>query len=74
MAFVSCWSELSEAEQDELTQMLEHALTSQQIPEVIQTLLKLAEFMEHCDKVESSVASTCLPVIVGHVSCPCRLV
>ncbi|XP_076451616.1 serine/threonine-protein kinase mTOR-like isoform X2 [Babylonia areolata] len=49
-AFVSCWTEMAEAEQDELTQMLEQALVSQEIPEVIQTLLKLAEFMEHTDK------------------------
>jgi hypothetical protein len=53
---------MPEAEQDELAQMLEQALTSQEIPEIIQTLLKLAEFMEHCDKVgccrlKASVAS-----------------
>ena len=50
-AFVSCWSELSEMQQDELIQALETALTSQDIPEITQTLLNLAEFMEHCDKV-----------------------
>lgn len=42
---------MSEAEQDELAQNLEQALTSQEIPEIMQTLLNLAEFMEHCDKV-----------------------
>ncbi|PVD35573.1 hypothetical protein C0Q70_02536 [Pomacea canaliculata] len=50
VAFVSCWTEMSEAEQDELAQNLEQALTSQEIPEIMQTLLNLAEFMEHCDK------------------------
>ena len=46
---------MPEAEQDELASMLEQALVSQEIPEIIQTLLKLAEFMEHCDKVSLSV-------------------
>jgi len=50
-AFVSCWTELTETQQDELIQSLEQALTSQEIPEITQTLLNLAEFMEHCDKV-----------------------
>ncbi|XP_060066726.1 serine/threonine-protein kinase mTOR-like [Ylistrum balloti] len=49
-AFVSCWTELTETQQDELIQSLEQALTSQEIPEIMQTLLNLAEFMEHCDK------------------------
>ncbi|XP_062572359.1 serine/threonine-protein kinase mTOR-like [Saccostrea cucullata] len=49
-AFVSCWTELTEAQQDELILSLEQALTSQEIPEITQTLLNLAEFMEHCDK------------------------
>ncbi|ELU01654.1 hypothetical protein CAPTEDRAFT_155489 [Capitella teleta] len=49
-AFVSCWTELSEGQQDELIQSLEQALTAQDIPEITQTLLNLAEFMEHCDK------------------------
>ncbi|XP_064642053.1 serine/threonine-protein kinase mTOR-like isoform X1 [Lineus longissimus] len=49
-AFVSCWTELSETQQDELIHCLEQALTAQDIPEITQTLLNLAEFMEHCDK------------------------
>lgn len=49
-AFVSCWTNLSESQQDELVQCLENALNSQEIPEVTQTLLNLAEFVEHCDK------------------------
>ena len=55
-AFVSCWTELSETQQDELIQSLEQALTSQNIPEITQTLLNLAEFMEHCDKVSRVAA------------------
>lgn len=50
-AFVSCWSELNEDQQDELIRSIELALTSQDIAEVTQTLLNLAEFMEHSDKV-----------------------
>ena len=50
---MSCWTELTEAQQDELILSLEQALTSQEIPEITQTLLNLAEFMEHCDKVST---------------------
>lgn len=53
-AFLSCWSELSEDQQDELIRSIELALTSQDIAEVTQTLLNLAEFMEHSDKVGGS--------------------
>lgn len=53
-AFLSCWSELSEDQQDELIRSIELALTSQDIAEVTQTLLNLAEFMEHSDKVSIS--------------------
>ncbi|RKO90751.1 armadillo-type protein, partial [Blyttiomyces helicus] len=50
-AFVSCWSELYDQFQDELVRSLELALTSPNIPpEIQQTLLNLAEFMEHDDK------------------------
>jgi FKBP12-rapamycin complex-associated protein len=52
-AFVSCWTELIMTQQDELIVSLEQALTSQDIPEITQTLLNLAEFMEHCDKVRN---------------------
>lgn len=54
-AFLSCWSELSEDQQDELIRSIELALTSQDIAEVTQTLLNLAEFMEHSDKVSKSL-------------------
>lgn len=49
-AFVSCWTELNPAQQEELTHSLEVALISQDVAEVTHTLLNLAEFMEHCDK------------------------
>ena len=48
-AFVSCWSELSEEQQDELVTSLEQALKSQNIQQITQTLLNLSEFMEHCE-------------------------
>ena len=51
---MSCWSELNEDQQDELIRSIELALTSQDIAEVTQTLLNLAEFMEHSDKVSFS--------------------
>ena len=49
-AFVSCWTELSESEQDLLVDSLKVALDSD-TPEITQTLLNLTEFMEHCDLV-----------------------
>ncbi|KAI9143717.1 armadillo-type protein [Paraphysoderma sedebokerense] len=50
-AFVSCWTGLYDQFQDELVRALETALISPNIPpEVLQTLLNLAEFMEHDDK------------------------
>ena len=50
-AFVSCWSELDKDHQTELLDAIRLALRSQEIPEITQTLLNLAEFMEHCDIV-----------------------
>lgn len=50
-AFVSCWTELYDQFQDELVRSMESALISPTIPpEVLQTLLNLAEFMEHDEK------------------------
>lgn len=47
-AFVSCWQELSEQYQDSLVKALQTAFKSSTIPsENLQTLLNLAEFMEH---------------------------
>eukprot|EP00842_Homolaphlyctis_polyrhiza_P006138 jgi/Hompol1/6525/HPOL_002279-RA len=50
-AFVSCWGELYDQFQDELLKSLETAITSPYIPpETLQTLLNLAEFMEHDER------------------------
>lgn len=70
-AFLSCWSELSEDQQDELIRSIELALTSQDIAEVTQTLLNLAEFMEHSDKVSRASA---VPeyILIGHFHDVCE--
>jgi len=50
-AFVSCWTELAENYRMELIQTLHQALMVPDLPtEVTQTILNLAEFMEHIDK------------------------
>ncbi|XP_046427062.1 serine/threonine-protein kinase mTOR [Neodiprion fabricii] len=49
-AFVSCWTELSGTYQTELKETLQQALMVPDLPEITQTILNLAEFMEHCDK------------------------
>ncbi|KAJ3221904.1 phosphatidylinositol kinase- protein kinase tor1, partial [Clydaea vesicula] len=50
-AFVSCWADLGDQYKHDLVQSLEMALNSANIPlEILQTLLNLAEFMEHDDK------------------------
>eukprot|EP00897_Mesotaenium_endlicherianum_P005918 jgi/Mesen1/5354/ME000267S04502 len=49
--FVSCWAELSTGYQDQLVRSLEAAFASPNIPpEIVATLLNLAEFMEHDEK------------------------
>ncbi|KAI9604455.1 hypothetical protein KEM48_000690 [Puccinia striiformis f. sp. tritici PST-130] len=51
-AFVSCWMELFDRYQVELVAAIQIALSSPTIPpEITQTLLNLAEFMEHDEKV-----------------------
>ncbi|KAL7421428.1 phosphatidylinositol kinase-related protein kinase tor1 [Cryptotrichosporon argae] len=51
VAFVSCWTELYESYQEDLTRNLENALTSGTVPsDVVNVILNLAEFMEHDDK------------------------
>lgn len=67
-AFVSCWSELSEPMQKELINCLEQALTVPDVPEITQTILNLAEFMEHCDKGPLPLDSH----ILGHHAMHCR--
>lgn len=50
-SFASCWGELYTQHQEELVQSLCTALSSpNNPPEIYQTLLNLAEFMEHDDK------------------------
>jgi len=50
-AFVSCWSELDSGMQSQLVRSLEAALASSTIPpDIVTTLLNLAEFMEHDEK------------------------
>ncbi|KIW48583.1 uncharacterized protein PV06_01155 [Exophiala oligosperma] len=50
-AFASCWTELYDQYQEELIASIEKALTSSNIPpDILQTLLNLAEYMEHDDK------------------------
>ncbi|CAM8904260.1 unnamed protein product [Rhodiola kirilowii] len=49
--FVSCWAQLSESSQKQLVRSLEMAFSSPNIPpEILATLLNLAEFMEHDEK------------------------
>ncbi|KAF9622962.1 hypothetical protein IFM89_035677 [Coptis chinensis] len=49
--FVSCWAQLNETSQQQLVRSLEMAFSSQNIPpEILATLLNLAEFMEHDEK------------------------
>ncbi|KAH6554635.1 hypothetical protein KP509_1Z318800 [Ceratopteris richardii] len=49
--FVSCWAELNEINQQQLVRSLEMAFSSPNIPpEILGTLLNLAEFMEHDKK------------------------
>ncbi|XP_077223933.1 target of rapamycin isoform X2 [Tasmannia lanceolata] len=46
--FASCWADINESSQQQLVQNLEMAFSSQYIrPEILSTLLNLAEFMEH---------------------------
>uniref|UniRef100_A0ACB8EEN2 Uncharacterized protein n=1 Tax=Sphaerodactylus townsendi TaxID=933632 RepID=A0ACB8EEN2_9SAUR len=71
-AFVSCWSELNEDQQDELIRSIELALTSQDIAEVTQTLLNLAEFMEHSDKGPLPLGDDNGVVLLGERAAKCR--
>lgn len=49
--FVSCWAELDMEGQEALVRSLEAALASPSIPpDLITSLLNLAEFMEHDEK------------------------
>ncbi|KAG9440008.1 hypothetical protein H6P81_020173 [Aristolochia fimbriata] len=49
--FVSCWAQMNETNQQQLVRSLEMAFSSPNIPpEILATLLNLAEFMEHDEK------------------------
>ncbi|XP_017224295.1 serine/threonine-protein kinase TOR isoform X2 [Daucus carota subsp. sativus] len=49
--FVSCWSQLKDASQRQLVRSLEMAFSSPNIPpDILATLLNLAEFMEHDER------------------------
>ncbi|GAB4853400.1 hypothetical protein Ancab_017578 [Ancistrocladus abbreviatus] len=49
--FVSCWAQLNETSQRQLVRNLETAFSSPNIPpEILATLLNLAEFMEHDER------------------------
>ncbi|XP_059477089.1 serine/threonine-protein kinase mTOR [Neocloeon triangulifer] len=67
-AFVSCWTQLTQSQQDELIQSLQQALLVPDLPEVTQTILNLAEFMEHCDKGPLPIKSH----ILGERAMLCR--
>ncbi|XP_043210340.1 serine/threonine-protein kinase mTOR-like isoform X1 [Amphibalanus amphitrite] len=67
-AFVSCWSELDKDHQGELLDAVRLALRSQEIPEITQTLLNLAEFMEHCDIESLRIESR----LLGEQALRCR--
>ena len=65
--FVSCWAELEEPMKEALVRSLEAALASPSIPpEIVTTLLNLAEFMEHNEKK--------LPLDTRQVCCALHLV
>ncbi|KAG0243175.1 armadillo-type protein [Mortierella sp. GBAus27b] len=50
-AFMSCWTSLTEQFQEEFAAAIKSALVAKNIsPEIIQTLLNMAEYMEHDDK------------------------
>nr|QHX41461.1 serine/threonine-protein kinase mTOR [Halisarca dujardinii] len=69
-AFVSCWMELVTGQQEDLVANLKVALSVPGIPEITQTLLNLAEFMEHCEE-----ASGPLPLsatLLGECAMSCR--
>ena len=52
--------------QEELLSHLKTVLRFQNIPEIAQTILNLAEFMEHC---EEAVVSVCVCVCVCTCTC-----
>ncbi|CAF3785120.1 unnamed protein product, partial [Rotaria sp. Silwood1] len=47
-SFISCWSELNSDDQQSLTNALTYILSICDKPDIIQTILNLAEFHNHC--------------------------
>ena len=68
-SFVSCWTELEAGQQDELMASLEQALLVPDLPEISQTILNLAEFMEHCDNKGPLPLD---PAMLGEQAMKCR--
>ncbi|KAG2382353.1 hypothetical protein C9374_005555 [Naegleria lovaniensis] len=67
--FVSCWSELDDKAQNEVVRALEMAFSSPDLPpEVLQTLLNLAEFMEH-DENPLPIAISALGALAEKCQC-----
>lgn len=52
-SFLSCWTQLNEFHKEDFIRNIRRALTAQDVTKVTQTLLNLAEFMEHCDDIGS---------------------
>jgi FKBP12-rapamycin complex-associated protein len=48
-SFISCWSELNSQDRQSLTKALTYVLSVCDKPDVIQIILNLAEFRNHCD-------------------------
>ncbi|XP_055375785.1 serine/threonine-protein kinase Tor [Condylostylus longicornis] len=67
-AFISCWTELPKEFKKELSQALVQALEVEDMPEITQTILNLAEFMEHCDKENIPLD----PKLLGNRAMACR--
>ena len=49
-AFLATWSEMTEDQQQKMISNLETVLSMPNVPEITQSFLNLAEFMEHCEK------------------------
>ncbi|KAG0343766.1 phosphatidylinositol kinase- protein kinase tor1 [Podila humilis] len=48
--FMSCWTSLTEQFQSEFVKALKQAIVESNSPDIIQTILNVAEYMEHDDK------------------------
>ncbi|XP_035780760.1 serine/threonine-protein kinase Tor-like [Anopheles albimanus] len=67
-AFVACWSGLSDSLKADMAASLTQALTVKDLPEITQTVLNLAEFMEHCENYTLKID----PKILGERAMECR--